>query len=437
MADTVPPKPKPKFAFSGRPDWLKASEAKPAPTKPKDDDDDLFGRSRDTYDDIIKRQEQRKKEKEAKKRASEEQREAKRRRISDDNDTSLGSMGGRESTESDELEDTKFDSLITGATEPKNEQKRTPVVIDLDDLDDDDLYVDPSILDDSREVPMDRLDSYGVLQHRPLMKPTRSSPRTRRFRREGYDEDGMYNLVPPLKPKQKAGVVEIPDDDPDDDLDPELVARARARARQMQATGGAQSTSTASSNAVIQTATTPDEPDPIISILIQPRIPDTEPLLVKRRYRQRIKECREAWCARENQASLTNQGISTVDVILTYRGRRIFDISTLKTLGIELDANGEPIMPSNDGAFDQPGDKIALVATTTKLMEEDLKAEEERQRREEMGEPEQPEEVIVEKPKEQTIRIILKSKDLPDKKLIVKPVSHIGIMTPLILCSRH
>ncbi|KAJ9218926.1 hypothetical protein DTO169C6_8727 [Paecilomyces variotii] len=89
--------------------------------------------------------------------------------------------------------------------------------------------------------------------------------------------------------------------------------------------------------------------DPIIQILITSNIENTMPLIVRRKMSQRLRDVRLAWCKR--------QGFDkdmTASVFLTWKGRRLFDVTTCKSLGI-----GRQNRASSQGLWDvsELGDK--------------------------------------------------------------------------------
>lgn len=81
-------------------------------------------------------------------------------------------------------------------------------------------------------------------------------------------------------------------------------------------------------------------PDPTIQILITSLIPSTKPLLVHRKMSQSLREVRVEWCKRQG---LTPE--LQASVYLTWKGRRLFDVTTCRSLGIrtefKLDLSGE------------------------------------------------------------------------------------------------
>ena len=76
----------------------------------------------------------------------------------------------------------------------------------------------------------------------------------------------------------------------------------------------------------------PPREDPIVQILITSQIPNTKPLLVHRKMSQGLRDVRIEWCKRQG---ITKEMQSSVH--LTWRGRRLFDVTTCRSLGIKLE----------------------------------------------------------------------------------------------------
>ncbi|PWY65020.1 hypothetical protein BO94DRAFT_356409 [Aspergillus sclerotioniger CBS 115572] len=70
----------------------------------------------------------------------------------------------------------------------------------------------------------------------------------------------------------------------------------------------------------------------IVQILITSKITNTKPLIVRRRMHQPLKDVRLAWCNRQ-QFSKEMQA----SVFLTWKGKRLFDVTTCRSLGIQTD----------------------------------------------------------------------------------------------------
>ena len=168
-----------------------------------------------------------------------------------------------------------------------------------------------------------------------------------------------------------------------------------------------------------QRVPTPPPPDPVVSLLITSRIPNTKPLIVNRRLSQRLKDVRIAWCQRQQFTAEATQ-----NVILTWRGRRLFDVSSCKSIGIGVDSLGNIVLKGEKDIFEEANRQIHLEAMTEETLEVLKKAKEQTKAaeiiedtNEEMEGP-----TLPHSNQEQQIRIILKAKELKDFKLIVKPV---------------
>lgn len=97
--------------------------------------------------------------------------------------------------------------------------------------------------------------------------------------------------------------------------------------------------------------------DPIVQIMISSEIANTKPLLVHRKMSQRLRDVRLAWCNRQNfdpeiQAS----------IYLTWKGRRLFDVTTCRSLNIN---SGKAIPGIDDDSFaDQKELRVHMEAVT-------------------------------------------------------------------------
>ncbi|EEQ88734.1 hypothetical protein RJZ56_007904 [Blastomyces dermatitidis] len=187
------------------------------------------------------------------------------------------------------------------------------------------------------------------------------------------------------------------DDEEDDDDDlykeeeyAELVRKARERARLQRAASagnagpdpvaaGARTTQSPNLNHTTKpTSNTPDRQsqlvEPIVRILITSDLPNTNPLIVQRRLNQDLRDVRRAWCSR--------QGFDddmTASVFLTWKGRRLFDVTTCKSLGVLEDKEKGLLQPlpirdyyndSDDDGRDSEWLEVHMEAVTEKLFEE-------------------------------------------------------------------
>ena len=158
-------------------------------------------------------------------------------------------------------------------------------------------------------------------------------------------------------------------------------------------------------------------PNPAIEILLTSSIPNTVPLIVTRKISQRLKEVRLAWCARQHFSPEF-----TATVFLTWRGNRLFDVTTCKSLGIAVDPGGDILLKGRKDVMGEQGRKIHMEATTEEILAEHQRSKR-RTTAETVEDDSQVEEVApVVKEKEPQVRIILKARGYEDFKLIVKPV---------------
>ncbi|KAJ5500575.1 Small ubiquitin-related modifier SUMO [Penicillium expansum] len=104
----------------------------------------------------------------------------------------------------------------------------------------------------------------------------------------------------------------------------------------------------------------PPADDPIVQIMISSEIANTKPLLVHRKMSQRLRDVRLAWCDRQNfepniQAS----------IYLTWKGRRLFDVTTCRSLNINTGKSTAAIPGIDDDSFaDQKELRIHMEAVT-------------------------------------------------------------------------
>ena len=105
--------------------------------------------------------------------------------------------------------------------------------------------------------------------------------------------------------------------------------------------------------------TTPAD-DPVVQIMISSEIENTKPLLVHRKMSQGLREVRLAWCSRQNFTPETQSSI-----YLTWKGRRLFDVTTCKSLGIRAESGPMATVGIDDDPFaDQQELQIHMEAVT-------------------------------------------------------------------------
>ncbi|OBT84125.1 hypothetical protein VE02_07742 [Pseudogymnoascus sp. 03VT05] len=205
----------------------------------------------------------------------------------------------------------------------------------------------------------------------------------------------------------------------DDELYADLIAAARRQPS---------TTAVAPSNA----------PDPTLTILITSPLPNTTPLLIRRRLSQRLKDVRLAWCVRQPP----HAGAAGANIFLTYRGLRVWDTSTCGSMGVKISRAGGVL---DDGGEGEGGD-VHLEAWTRETFEAYKAAEEERARNAHLGlendssvggaaaaeaAPSQPQ------PQEEKLRIILRAKDMPEVKLRVKATTKIADLVAAFRAQRE
>ena len=160
-------------------------------------------------------------------------------------------------------------------------------------------------------------------------------------------------------------------------------------------------------------------PEPIINLLVTSSIPNTTPLVIRRKLTQRFKEVRLAWCNRQGFDDTFAMG-----VFLTWRGMRVFDVNSCKALGIGVDADDNVVLDGEEDAHGERDRRIHMEAMTQEMFDEyklakRRAAEKQLADRDEIEDEEPP---PVEKPKND-VRIIIRAKSLPDQKLLVSRVS--------------
>lgn len=166
-------------------------------------------------------------------------------------------------------------------------------------------------------------------------------------------------------------------------------------------------------------------PDPTIEIFVHSRIPNANPLIVHRKLSQNTQEIRRVWCQKQGFSEGFTKG-----VFFIHRMRRVYDVTTCRSLGLEVDAFGNVTMKGAEGM--EGGVKVHLEAVTDEIFEA-IKAEKAREAKKRSGELPHEESAdagatgddgALQQPKEESlIRLLLKAKGKEDFKLKVKRVS--------------
>ncbi|KAL8954048.1 MAG: hypothetical protein Q9222_000105 [Ikaeria aurantiellina] len=162
-------------------------------------------------------------------------------------------------------------------------------------------------------------------------------------------------------------------------------------------------------------------PDPTVSILITSRIPNTNPLIVNRKVSQRLKEVRLVWCQRQGFAPEF-----TTAVFLTWRGKRLFDVTSCKSLGVGVDANGKIVLKGQKDILGEEEGQLHMEAMTEELLEDYQRMKRQESHVEEQRVTEMKAEQPPGEAPEAQVRIILKAPGHSDFKLIVKPITRMS-----------
>ncbi|KAG8623793.1 hypothetical protein KVT40_008769 [Elsinoe batatas] len=404
MATEPVPAPAPKRSLFNKPKWATPSSTTPAATTTSPDD--LFAR-KSALPSLLKENEERRrrkvekqrKEKERERRKSpreEEERASgagaseKRRRISEEDYKRYGLVSPAKRAQQEAEQAAKGgddeDAVVRGKRKGKDEKKQ-PVTLDEDE--DQDL---PSAVD---------------------RKATRTSPRGKKQEtitlsdNDSPDDDAELYTRSPKRPKAPS-----PPLDSDDEFS-ELAALARERRRKRER----EASHTPGSGDVSTPA--PTIFDPIIKVLVTSPIKDTKPLLVHRKLSQRFQEIRTVWCQKQGFDEETS-----CKIFLIFKMRKLYDVTTCKSLGIKVDAEGTVLGSSGLGDDDEEG-RVHVVAVTEEAFV-DMKRKRDEARNvhlnvEEEGAVGEEKMETVEEVKK--IKLLLKAKGYPDYKLIVRPTT--------------
>jgi Ubiquitin-2 like Rad60 SUMO-like len=241
------------------------------------------------------------------------------------------------------------------------------------------------------------------------------------------DDDDIYSIPQQPKPKPKPKPVEI-DPELSDEEFPELVQQARererlkalAREKASKSFEEQNHTSNELDDDIFQTDSSMANADLIIEVLVTSQIDGTKPLLVKRKLSQRLKEVRLAWCDHQaNEGQPMGSEIKD-SIFLTWRGKRLYDVTTCKSLNLNIDSSGK--ISSQGEGVDTNG-RVHLEAWTEDIFKSYQKKQAAKLQKEQNGVDE--EEVVEEEAVVQKIRLFLRSRELGEFKLQVKPTTPI------------
>ncbi|KAH7162993.1 ubiquitin-2 like Rad60 SUMO-like-domain-containing protein [Dactylonectria estremocensis] len=156
-------------------------------------------------------------------------------------------------------------------------------------------------------------------------------------------------------------------------------------------------------------------------ILVTSTLPDTKTLLVKFIFDKPLRIIRETWIAKQRQNGIHIPLDQVDDVVLTWRRRKVYNYSTLLSLGIRPHADGRLVADAHGSAgLVDSSTKVHLEAWTPDLFQ-DMEREEDLRRKREAGELSDEDEPELALEPETKIKVILKARDLDDVKLSVRP----------------
>lgn len=200
---------------------------------------------------------------------------------------------------------------------------------------------------------------------------------------------GEFRKAEPRNGGKSSVVVEIEDEEDDEDgiLESdnefaELARKAREKHRRKRletdlSFGSADNPSTAGDTASQQLSESipksprlpPPPRDPVIKIFITSKIENTQALIVNRRLSQRLRDVRLAWCHRQNfSAEFTDK------VFLTWRGCKLWDVTTCLRLGIEVDEFDNLLLKGQKDITGEEETHIHMEAMTEAILEEHKKS---------------------------------------------------------------
>ncbi|CAD6585348.1 MAG: hypothetical protein ASARMPREDX12_001971 [Alectoria sarmentosa] len=397
---------------------------KPSWSRPQalSNDTELFHRSNQTYVDLAAEAERARKRKQARKdrdRARQNvigERAGKRRRVSEDEDED----------EDDEDDDSSSDEssshsshkeIKTGPTQSKHH--RVPSSTSLQKP----IRSPKSLLQNyEAEVAASKVGQEQKQKQKPMFSDIIDlEDEEDSSILIGQDSILKSTFIRPTAPPE--------DDQPVSDEEfPELARQAREMARRKRLAEDIASTAAIPQNgqsSLHQRMPPTSQPDPILQILITSSIDNTTPLIVSRRLSQRLKDARLAWAKRQN---FTTDFTGTV--FLTWRGKRVFDVTTCRSLGITVDPIGR--LSTKEGSWEEEEGQVHMEAMTAKILEAHKKAKRNAATSQEDSAAQ--EEAVAAQDHGAEVRIVLKTKGLDDFKLQVRPSTLVSKIVNAFRC---
>lgn len=390
---------------------------------------------------------------------SPEQRSGKRRRVSDDDDEHdepRAREGGRERERERERERAN-ERDRNGHVESKQDESMASMALDSD------------VQGSTSQRPLDDVSHSSTARAAPAprSKMSRAQSNVVEILSSDDEADQHFSRTPSFQRKSPSSSSSHlptapttaatnrrpspPLDFSDSDSDPEVRAlKQQARARRKQEEAAEAERIAAASRPVYNPFTytydAPDpaaaqkllESDPTIQLYITSPIPGTSPLIVTRRLSQRLQEVIEAWCSRQTFPI----GITADDIIFTYKLRRLWGLTTCRTLGVKLDQYTGKVVPGDDhdtttGYGCEHQGKVHLEALTEELWQR-MKEEKARAARgtssfligNDTETP--PIELEDDMQQQKVLKIMLKAKGFKDVKLKVKPVRVVVVVVVVL-----
>jgi hypothetical protein len=161
--------------------------------------------------------------------------------------------------------------------------------------------------------------------------------------------------------------------------------------------------------------------DPVVEIFVSSWIEGTNPLMVRRKLSQKLREVRLVWCDKQLISGQPLAKSVKDSIFLTWRGKRLFDLTNCKSLGLKIDGSGN-LFSDGEGFMDG---KIHFEAWTPDLYDQNQRKLAAKQDR---GDGEDELEGPLEDIAEKKIKLIMKAKDMEPVKLQVKPTTTFGKM---------
>ncbi|KAG5957568.1 hypothetical protein E4U58_005850 [Claviceps cyperi] len=169
-------------------------------------------------------------------------------------------------------------------------------------------------------------------------------------------------------------------------------------------------------------------PKECIQILITSIVPNINPFRVKFLYDRPLRLVKDTWLAMQTSRGLLRDLEDTNDIIMTWKKKKVYVSSTLFNLGIRPPARSPVDVDglSKTGLDDNNTMHVHFEVWTKAQFEEMERAEESWQRRRDAGELSDDDDSLDHLPEEPAVpeaklRVVLKSRGLPDVKLTVRP----------------